>query len=112
MSVDSATVPLSSPQVQLAQGLFFAIVILGGLVLLPVVLLILALSKGPPPTSYMVNFLVGLFISSIGQTLLPLSGHLSDPAPPKGLCIAQMGLIYSGLTMGGIAAIMSVVRVR
>ncbi|KZV90208.1 hypothetical protein EXIGLDRAFT_127144 [Exidia glandulosa HHB12029] len=110
MSVDSATVPLTSPQVQLAQGIFFAIVILGGLVLLPVVLLILALSKGPPPTSSMVNFLVGLSISSIGQTLLPFSGHLSDLAPPKGLCITQMGLIYSGLTMSGIAAIMSVVR--
>ncbi|KZV83830.1 hypothetical protein EXIGLDRAFT_842650 [Exidia glandulosa HHB12029] len=110
MSVDSVTVPLTSPQVQLAQGIFFAIVILGGLVLLPAVLLILALSKGPPPTSSMVNFLVGLSISSIGQTLLPFSGHLSDPAPPKGLCITQMGLFYSGLTMSGIAAIMSVVR--
>ncbi|KZV86291.1 hypothetical protein EXIGLDRAFT_698524 [Exidia glandulosa HHB12029] len=55
---------------QLAQGFYYALVVLGGMVLLPLVLLTLALSKGATPDSSLINFLLGFVFTAIGQALL------------------------------------------
>lgn len=61
---------LRSPGVQLAQGAYFTLVISGGLVLLPLVLVTFAVSDIPARNAALVNFLVGIVIYSLGNALL------------------------------------------
>ncbi|EJD54555.1 hypothetical protein AURDEDRAFT_179685 [Auricularia subglabra TFB-10046 SS5] len=101
---------LRSPGVRVAQGAYFTLVISGGLVLLPLVLVTFAVSNVPARNAALVNFLLGMVIYSLGNALLPLSGHLQDPVPPRGICFLQLQLMHGGPIMGSVAAVMIVVH--
>ncbi|KZV80972.1 hypothetical protein EXIGLDRAFT_780318 [Exidia glandulosa HHB12029] len=96
--------------VQVEQGVYFSLVVFGGLVLLPLVLLTFAFAKRGSRNSSLINFLAGLSIFSLGIVVLPLTGHLQTPVPPRNICLAQLGTIYPGLIITSVAAVMLVLQ--
>ncbi|KZV83589.1 hypothetical protein EXIGLDRAFT_754309, partial [Exidia glandulosa HHB12029] len=96
--------------VQVEQGLFFCLVVFGGLVLLPLVLLTFVFAKQGSRNSPLINFLAGLSIFSFGTVWLPLTGHLQTPVPPRNICLAQLGIAYPGFIIASVAAVMLVLQ--
>ncbi|EJD45945.1 hypothetical protein AURDEDRAFT_184551, partial [Auricularia subglabra TFB-10046 SS5] len=97
---------LHSPPVIFAQSAYYTITIAGGLLLVLVLVTFSTPAAGAARNAALFNFLLGLVIGmALGPALLPLSGHMQTPIPPRRLCLIQVGLMRGGIIMCGVAAI-------
>ncbi|EJD45946.1 hypothetical protein AURDEDRAFT_184552 [Auricularia subglabra TFB-10046 SS5] len=109
--LDALARSLHSPPIVFTQSVFFTLTIAGGLLLILVLATFAFASAGAARNAALVNFLIGLTIGmAFGPVLLPLTGHMQTPEPPRSLCFLQIGIVQGGLAMCGMAAIAVVVH--
>ncbi|EJD45951.1 hypothetical protein AURDEDRAFT_165013 [Auricularia subglabra TFB-10046 SS5] len=112
MTVSGTTRSCSSATATIfTQSVFFTLTICGGLLLVLVLATFALASAGAARNAALVNFLVGLTVGmALGPALLPLTGHMQTPEPPRTLCFFQISIVQGGVTMCGVAAIAVVVH--
>lgn len=82
------------PNVETIKSAWFALMIIGGQVFLPIILLTMLLSKNVRRGPALINAIVLPILMSIISCMLLYSGHARGPEPPYALCLAQASFMY------------------
>jgi len=80
--------------VETIKSAWFALMIIGGQIFLPIILLTMLLSKNVRRGPALLNAVVLPILMSLVSCMLLYSGHARGPEPPYALCLAQASFMY------------------